>query len=174
MKLIAVIFLLVFTPIVTKGMEMLKAGDIAPEFELKDSDGKIHKLSDYKGKIVVLYFYPKDDTPGCTAEACNLRDNYQALLEKNIAVLGVSYDDSSSHKAFREKYRLPFPLLSDTDKKTAELYGAKSGIMSIFFARRITCLIDVDGTVIYVFEDVNTKNHTSQILELLKEKQNIK
>lgn len=145
----------------------LKAGDQAPDFELKDSNGQVHKLSDYKGKIVTLYFYPKDDTPGCTAEACNLRDNYSELTDRGIVVLGISYDDSASHKEFTEKYNLPFTLLSDTDKEVAEKYNAKKPIIGALVAKRITYLIGPDGKIIHIFDDVDTKNHTRQILEVL-------
>lgn len=147
---------------------MLKAGQTAPDFSLKDAKGQTHKLSDYLGKKIVLYFYPKDDTPGCTAEACNLRDNYEALLEKNIIVLGVSFDDSVSHQKFIKKYELPFPLLSDTDQKVAELYNAKRGsILNFVGAKRITYLINEQQKIIHIFTDVQTKTHTAQILEIL-------
>lgn len=147
---------------------MLKAGQTAPDFSLKDAKGQTHKLSDYLGKKIVLYFYPKDDTPGCTAEACNLRDNYEALLEKNIIVLGVSFDDSVSHQKFINKYELPFPLLSDTDKKVAELYNAMRGsILNFVGAKRITYLINEQQKIIHIFTDVQAKTHTSQIMEIL-------
>ena len=149
---------------------MLKPGQRAPDFSLKDAQGKVLSLSDFKGKKVILYFYPKDDTPGCTAEACNLRDNYEALLGRDIVVLGVSFDDSSSHQKFIKKYDLPFPLLSDTEKKVAELYGAKRGsILSFVGARRITYLIDEQQKILHIISDVNTGDHTTQILDLLKQ-----
>src|SRR5688572_24652913 len=100
----------------------LKPGDKAPDFSGKDQDGNPVKLSDYKGQKVVLYFYPKDDTPGCTAQACNLRDNYQKFKKANYIILGVSSDDEKSHRKFIEKYSLPFPLIADEDKKINELY----------------------------------------------------
>lgn len=145
----------------------LKPGDQAPDFELKDAMGKVHKLSDYKGKIVTLYFYPKDDTPGCTAEACNLRDNYSTLTDRGIVILGVSYDDTASHKEFTEKYNLPFTLLSDTDQIVAEKYNAKRPIIGALVAKRITYLIGPDGKILHIFDDVDTSNHTSQILDVL-------
>src|SRR5688500_3614689 len=101
----------------------LKIGDKAPDFEVTDHNGKPVKLSDYRGKKVVLYFYPKDDTSGCTAQACNLRDNYQDLKAKGFEVIGVSIDDEKSHQKFIQKYDLPFTLLADTDKKIVESYG---------------------------------------------------
>ena len=152
------------------GGDYLNPGDPAPDFELKDGQGKTHKLSDYRGKTVVLYFYPKDDTPGCTAEACNLRDNYQTLLDRGLVILGVSFDDTSSHKAFAEKYNLPFPLLADTEKEVAEKYGAKGTFTGIFVATRMTYIIDPQGKIAHRIDDVDTQNHTEQILRLLEKK----
>ncbi len=162
--------MMIFTSLAIGG-NVLKKGAKAPDFELKDHDGKVHHLSDYRGKMVVLYFYPKDFTPGCTAEACNLRDNYEALMEKGLVVLGVSYDNPQKHKEFKEEYDLPFPLLSDTTKAVAEAYGAKGGLTGFMFAKRITYLIDADGKVLHVFEKVNTKSHAQQILEFLESSQ---
>jgi thioredoxin-dependent peroxiredoxin len=141
----------------------LKVGDIAPGFTLPDAGGKMHSISDYKGKTVALYFYPKDDTPGCTAEACNLRDNFTELTDKGIVVLGVSFDSAESHKSFSEKHKLPFTLLADTDKKVADLYGAKGMLM----AKRMTFLIGPDGKIIHVFDKVDTGNHAAEILRAL-------
>jgi len=153
------------------GGDMLTVGEIAPDFELKDAEGKTHKLSDYKGKLVALYFYPKDDTPGCTKEACNLRDNFDALLEKGIVVLGVSYDDLESHKKFMEEYDLPFTLLSDAEKKVADMYGAKGGIFGFVGAKRITYLIDKEGKILHLFDKVNAGNHSQQILAVVEKHQ---
>jgi peroxiredoxin Q/BCP len=147
--------------------DILKTGSDAPDFSLKDADGKVHKLSGYRGKTVALYFYPKDDTRGCTAEACNLRDNYETLLTRGLVILGVSYDDSASHRSFRDKHNLPFALLSDTEKKVAELYGAKPALIGSIMPKRITYLIDSEGKVMHVFESVDTGNHTAQILKVL-------
>jgi peroxiredoxin Q/BCP len=146
----------------------LKVGDNAPYFELKDGTGKVHKLTDYAGKITALYFYPKDDTRGCTAEACNLRDNYTLLQDSGVVVLGVSYDDSTSHSEFSEKYNLPFPLLSDTKKEVAEAYGAKGTFTGFLVPDRKTYLIGKDGKIMHIFDDVETGNHTAQILSALK------
>ena len=146
----------------------LKVGDNAPYFELKDGTGKVHKLSDYKGQIIALYFYPKDDTPGCTAEACNLRDNYTLLQDSGIVVLGVSYDDSTSHQEFSKKYDLPFPLLSDTKKVVADAYGAKGGLTGFFVPDRKTYLISKAGKIMHIFENVETENHTAQIMLVLR------
>ncbi len=150
----------------------LKPGDVAPGFELKDGHGKTHKLSDYTGKVVALYFYPKDEGPACTTQACNLRDNYTALVDSGIVVLGVSYDDSVSHKAFSEKYDLPFPLLADTDKEVTEAYGAKSFITGLFVSDRITFLIGKDGKIMHVFDDVEIENHAQQILAIVRKENN--
>jgi len=146
----------------------LKVGDEAPYFELKDGKSKVHKLSDYKGKIVALYFYPKDDTPGCTAEACNLRDNYTLLQDSGVVILGVSYDDSTSHQEFSKKYDLPFPLLSDTNKDVAEAYGAKGILKGFLVPDRKTILIGKDGKIMHIFEDVETGNHSAQIMTVLR------
>ena len=164
-------FFLLFTglTVAVMGGNVIQTGKKAPDFALKDEQGKIHRLSDYRGKIVVLYFYPKDFTPGCTTEACNLRDNYEALQEKGLVILGISYDSPEKHKAFKEKYRLPFSLLSDSSKTVAEKYGAKGNLTGFLVAKRITYLIDKDGTVLHVFEKVNTKSHAQQILEFLRQ-----
>lgn len=151
------------------GGTMLKPGQKAPDFSLLDAQGKIHKLSDYSGKTVVLYFYPKDDTPGCTAEACNIRDNYSQLQDRGITILGISFDDQDSHKDFSEKYSLPFPILSDTNKTVSEQYGAKRGpLLGFVGPKRITYLIGPDQTVLHLFEQVQTKSHSAQIIEVVE------
>lgn len=146
----------------------LEAGQMAPEFEAKIETGETIKLSDYKGKKVVLYFYPKDATPGCTAQACNLRDNYEALIKAGYVVLGVSSDDEKSHRKFIEKQNLPFPLIADTDLKVHEAYG--TWVEKSMYGRkymgtaRTTFVIDEQGKIAEVIEKVDTKNHTAQIL----------
>lgn len=146
----------------------LQVGDLAPEFSSKDQDGKEVNLSGFKGKKVILYFYPKDDTPGCTAQACNLRDNYDALLNKGYQVLGVSVDDEKSHVKFIKKFDLPFPLLADTDHSIVEAYGVwveKSMYGRTYMGTaRTTFVIDETGIIEEVIEKVDTKNHTDQIL----------
>ena len=146
----------------------LQTGDTAPQFSSKDQDGKEVNLSDFKGKKVILYFYPKDDTPGCTAQACNLRDNYDALLDKGYQVLGVSVDDEKSHVKFIKKFDLPFPLLADTDHSIVEAYGVwveKSMYGRTYMGTaRTTFVIDENGIIEEVIEKVDTKNHTDQIL----------
>jgi peroxiredoxin Q/BCP len=149
-------------------MSTLKIGDEAPAFKAVDQDGNPISLKDYIGKKLVLYFYPKDDTPGCTAEACNLRDNYDLLLKKGYKIIGVSADDDRAHKKFIEKYVLPFPLIPDKDKKILKAYGAwgkkklygreYDGIL------RTTYVISEEGRIEKIFTKVDTKNHTEQIL----------
>jgi thioredoxin-dependent peroxiredoxin len=152
-------------------MGMIKVGDLAPDFKALDQNGKEISLSQFKGKKVILYFYPKDDTPGCTAEACNLRDNYASLTHKGFVVIGVSADDARSHAKFQTKYDLPFHLIPDVDKKIInayhtwgekKLYGKSyQGIL------RTTFIIDEKSKILKVIEKVDTKDHTNQILEEL-------
>ncbi len=149
-------------------MSTLKPGDKAPDFTAENQDGKTVKLSDFKGKKVVLYFYPKDDTSGCTAEACNLRDNYSDLKAKGYEVVGVSIDSVKSHDKFVKKYDLPFTLLADTDKKIVEDYGVwaeKSMYGRKYMGTvRTTFLIDEKGKIEKIIDKVDTKNHTEQII----------
>src|SRR5258705_11706121 len=146
----------------------LSAGDKAPDFTTTDQDGNQVKLSDLKGKKVVLYFYPKDMTPGCTAEACNLRDNYKVLQKQGYEVLGVSKDDEKMHRKFIEKEKLPFRLLADTDLSVHNKYG--TWIEKSMYGRkymgtaRVTYIIDENGIISEVIEKVDTKNHAQQIL----------
>jgi thioredoxin-dependent peroxiredoxin len=146
----------------------LKVGDKAPDFKAKDQSGKEISLKDFKGKKLVLYFYPKDDTPGCTKEACNLRDNYSALKKKGYAIVGVSADTEKKHQKFIDKYDLPFSLLADTDKKVIEAYdvwGEKKFMGRVFDGIiRTTFVIDEKGKIEKIITDVDTKNHTEQIL----------
>lgn len=146
----------------------LKVGDPAPQFTSKDQDGKPVSLSDFKGKKVVLYFYPNDMTPGCTAEACSLRDNYKAMLKQGYVVLGVSTNDEKSHQKFIAKEKLPFSLLADTDKTIHEKYGTW-GEKSLYGRKymgtfRVTFVIDENGIIKEIIEKVDTKNHAAQIL----------
>jgi thioredoxin-dependent peroxiredoxin len=151
---------------------MIEVGKKAPDFSLPDQDGVTRKLSDYRGKPVVLYFYPKDDTPGCTKEACSFRDSFAEYREAGIEVLGVSIDDENSHRKFRDKYELPFTLLSDKDKKVVEKYGVwvektNYGKKYMGIARK-TFLIDKHGIVTYIFDKVNTEGHASEVMEKLE------
>jgi peroxiredoxin Q/BCP len=153
-------------------MTELKEGQMAPAFTAKDQEGNDVSLAQFAGKTVVLYFYPKDDTPGCTAEACDFRDNYQGLSAKDIVVLGVSVDDEKSHKKFIAKHSLPFTLLADTDKKIVEAYGVwgeKSMYGKTYMGtNRKTFIIDKEGNIAHIITKVDTKNATAQVLELLK------
>jgi len=151
----------------------LNQGDAAPDFTLPDTDGKKVALKDFKGKYVALYFYPKDDTPGCTKEACNLRDHTDELKKNNIEVIGVSPDDSFSHKKFTEKYTLPFTLLCDTDAKISKKYGVY-GEKSMYGKKymgvaRSTFIINKEGKIAKVFEKVTPQGHEDEILDALKE-----
>jgi len=153
-------------------MAILKKGDKTPNFKALDQHGKEHQLSDYTGKKLVLYFYPKDNTPGCTTQACNLRDNESVLQANGISVLGVSPDNTNSHQKFTEKYQLNFPLLIDTEKEIIQAFGVwgPKKFMGKTYdgVNRTTFIIGEDGKIIEVIEKVDTKNHTQQILDLLK------
>jgi peroxiredoxin Q/BCP len=149
-------------------MSNIKQGDKAPEFKGVNQNGDAVSLSSYAGKKLVLYFYPKDDTPGCTAEACNLRDNYNQLLSEGYAILGVSPDNEKKHQKFIDKYDLPFDLLADTEKETCEMFGV--WVQKSMYGRdymgvaRTTFIIDENGIVEEVISKVKTKDHTAQIL----------
>ena len=152
-------------------MSQLKAGDKAPEFTANDQNGTPVSLSDFKGKIVILYFYPKDDTPTCTVEACDFRDNYQSLLGKGYQVIGVSADDEKSHKKFEKKFNLPFPLIADTDMKIVNAYGVWGD--KVLFGReyqgilRTTFIIDAEGKVAHVIDKVTSATASQQVLDLV-------
>jgi len=152
-------------------MTELSAGMQAPAINSKDQDGNPISLDQFHGKTVVLYFYPKDDTPGCTAEACDFRDNHQDLINKGIVVLGVSVDDEQSHKKFITKHSLPFPLLADTDHKIVNDYGVwveKNMYGKKYMGvNRRTFIIDENGLIKDVIKKVDTKNASAQVLELL-------
>ena len=148
---------------------MLQKGDKAPYFEGPDQDGNIIRLSDFAGRRLVLYFYPKDSTPGCTAEACDLRDNYQRFLDLGYAVVGISKDSTASHQKFIAKYGLPFPLISDPETAILQAYEAwgekkNYGKVSMGTLRK-TYVIDENGVITDIISKVDTKNHTAQILK---------
>jgi len=151
---------------------MLKEGDKAPDFSLPDANGHNVKLSDLKGQKVALYFYPKDDTPGCTKQACSLRDGDAALKNAGIRVLGVSMDDGASHRAFASKFDLPFTLLSDTDHSVSEAYGVygeqRWGDKTYMGLARKTFLIDESGNLKKIFDKVNVEQHSGEVLEAFK------
>jgi len=143
----------------------LKSGDIAPDFRLVDQNGSIKSLSDFSGQWVVLYFYPKDDTPGCTKEACSFRDDLTTLGKIGAKVVGVSVDDSDSHSKFASKYHLPFPLLADQDGKVAKSYGALTNLLLLKIAKRYTFLIDPKGKIAKVYLSVDTSRHSKEIID---------
>ncbi len=151
--------------------EYLTPGSQAPDFTAKDQDGQTQSLSALKGSKVALYFYPKDDTPGCTKQACNIRDNYSALTEKGIKLFGVSVDDEKSHQKFIHKFSLPFPLLADTEHDIVNAY--KVWVEKNMYGKkymgtaRVTYLIDEKGIISDVIEKVDVENHTEQILKLI-------
>jgi peroxiredoxin Q/BCP len=142
----------------------LSVGDTAPHFTAKDTNGNTVSLSDFGGKPVVLYFYPKDDTPGCTKEACSFRDNYEQYLSKGITVLGVSMDNEASHQAFTQKFNLPFPLLADVDGAITKAYAVEGERGGIRYAQRVTYVIGEDGKISHVYTTINTETHASDIL----------
>lgn len=142
----------------------LLVGSDAPLFNLPDSNQNMHALSDFKGHWLVLYFYPKDDTPGCTKEACHFRDDSSAFEKLGAKVVGISVDNSQSHAAFEQKYRLPFPLLSDVDGQVAASYGALTNLGVVKLAKRFTFLIDPNGAVAKIYQEVDSAVHSKEIL----------
>ncbi|OAQ42081.1 peroxiredoxin [Pedobacter psychrophilus] len=152
-------------------MTELSKGDLAPQFSAKNQNGESVSLSDFKGKKVVLYFYPKDNTPGCNAEACNFRDNYQFLIGKGFEMVGVSTDDEKSHKKFETKFELPFTLIADTEKEIVEKYGVwveknMYGKKYMGTARK-TFIINEEGKIEAIIEKVDTQNSSQQVLDAL-------
>jgi peroxiredoxin Q/BCP len=150
-------------------MNTLREGDKVPDFTARDQDGNLISLSDFKGKKLIIFFYPRANTPGCTAEVCNLRDNYEALQQAGYSLLGVSADSMRKQANFRNKYRLPFPLLADTEREVIDAFGVwgKKKFMGRVFdgIHRITFIIDEDGMVEKVIDKVKTERHTKQILD---------
>jgi len=143
---------------------MPQAGQAAPDFHLQDQNGKWHTPADHKGHWVVLYFYPKDFTPGCTTEVCSFRDDVAKLRQQGADVLGVSLDDVKSHAEFAAKYHVPFPLLSDADSSTAQAYGVLASKLGFKYARRTTFLIDPQGRIAKVYQDVDPEKNSAQVL----------
>jgi thioredoxin-dependent peroxiredoxin len=148
--------------------ELPKVGEAAPYFTLPDKDGKMHSLKDYEGKWLVLYFYPKDDTPGCTKEACAFRDDMNQITSLGAQIVGISVDSQSSHAKFASKYHLPFPLLSDDQAEVAERYGVLRNMLLFRYAKRYTFLIDPQGKVRKVYDKVETSRHSKEIIADLK------
>lgn len=148
--------------------EQPAVGMPAPEFELPDQAGQLHSLEDYRDSWVVLYFYPKDETPGCITEACEFRDNIFAYREINAQILGVSFDDVESHKRFAENHGLPFPLLADSDGKAADAYGVRTRMFGMTVAKRETFLIDPAGKIAKHYDSVKPDQHSAEVLADLK------
>jgi thioredoxin-dependent peroxiredoxin len=155
-------------------MTKLKVGDTAPDFSGKTTDGSNVSLKDYRGKKLIMYFYPMDDTPGCTAQACSLRDANDDIRDKGAAVLGVSTQDSASHQQFTTKYKLNFPLLADTDKAVGKAYGTigGGGLLSaaksaMGMADRVTFIINEKGVITHIIDSPNTRNHAQEVLALI-------
>ena len=174
MKFIAiVIVLIVFTALfaakVSRAGELPTEGKPAPDFNLADQHGRMHNLHEYRGKYLVLYFYPKDDTPGCTEEACAFRDDLHKLTKLGAQVVGISVDDSNSHAVFAEKYHLPFPLLADKSGEVAASYGALLNLGVMKIARRYTFMIDPEGNIVHVYLSVDTSRHSKQIIDDLQQ-----
>jgi peroxiredoxin Q/BCP len=146
----------------------LAVGTPAPDFDLKDQANRAHRLADYRGQWVVLYFYPKDDTPGCTTEACNFRDDISQITALKAVVLGVSMDSTESHARFAQKFQLPFALLADTDGGAARAYGALTSFGPLRFAKRHSFLIDPQGRIAKIYRDVKPAIHSREIRDDLK------
>ncbi len=145
----------------------LNIGDKAPDFALPDQDGILHKLSDYQGRKLVIYFYPKDDTPGCTAQACSFRDSYEDFVQAGAEVIGVSSDETSSHESFATKHRLPFTLISDTDGSLRKRYGVPRSFLGLL-PGRVTYVIDREGIVQHVFDSQRAARHIPEAMEVIK------
>lgn len=166
--IIAIALTLIFFSLHSRAANVPKIGELAPGFSLTDQSGQIRKLEDYSGKWVVLYFYPKDDTPGCTKEACSFRDDLKVLEKLGAQIIGISVDDSDSHSKFASKYHLPFPLLADQDAKVAESFGAVNNLLILKIAKRYTFLINPAGKIAKVYLSVDTSKHSQEIIDDLK------
>lgn len=172
MKLIFIIVMAVIVTLLFKNKVIAKVpvvGEKAPSFMLPDANNKTYQLSDFAGQWLVLYFYPKDDTPGCTKEACHFRDDHQDFSAIGASVIGISADTRASHDAFTKKYNLPFPLLSDPSGQVTASYGALLDLMFIKFAKRYTFLIDPNGNIAKVYLSVDPSNHSQEIMRDLKQ-----
>lgn len=146
-------------------VELLTTGTKAPDFKSVDQNGNSVKLSDYDGKVRVVYFYPRDNTPGCTKEACNFRDNYTRYEEKGIKVFGISVDSEKAHKNFSDKYDLNFTLVADNSKDISEKYG----VLGISTAKRVTYIIDKNGTIVHVYPKVSPQEHATEVLQKIED-----
>ena len=151
-----------------QAMAELKTGDAAPDFHLMDQNGQSHSLAQYRGQWLVLYFYPKNDTPGCTKEACAFRDDHTQLTDMGVVVLGISTDNIESHQAFAQKYSLPFPLLSDVDGEVSKHFGSLLQLGPIKFAKRHSFIIDPQGRIAHIYRDVTPKTHSDEVIAQLQ------
>jgi peroxiredoxin Q/BCP len=158
----------VYPGFVANAADQVSVGDMAPEFELSDQGGQLHSLEDYRDQWVVLYFYPKDETPGCTTEACEFRDSIFEFKRLNAQVIGVSMDDVESHQKFAENHGLPFPLLADPAGQAADAYGVRTKMFGMTVAKRQTFLIDPQGKIAKHYEKVNPAEHSMEVLADLK------
>lgn len=150
-----------------RAADLPQVGQLAPPFSVEDQNGKIQRLSDYQGQWLVLYFYPKDETPGCTKEACAYRDDIQKIRKLGAAVVGVSIDDASSHAEFAQNHHLPFPLLADKDGTVARLYGSERNLLGVKIAKRNTFIIDPKGYIAKVYESVNAESNPAEVIAAL-------
>ena len=165
MRLTTILFsLMIMSMFSLAKADTLKVGDVAPSFELQDQKGVVHSNGQYHGQWLVLYFYPKDDTPGCTTEACAFRDEYKVITEQNTQVIGVSVDSVESHASFANKYNLPFPLLADNGGGVAKKYQALAAVGPIKFAKRHSFIIDPEGKIRKIYRSVNPNRHSQQII----------
>ena len=160
---LSVVSLILYTSMVS-GSD-LNEGDLAPNFNLQDQNGEWHSLEDYKGQYVVLFFYPKDGTPGCTTEACSFRDNIFEFKSLDTQILGVSLDDVDSHQEFSEKYSLPYPILADVNQDCADDYGVLGKFMMMTIAKRQSFIIDPQGRILKHYSKVNPDSHTNEVIE---------
>ena len=165
--LLSTLLLLLSAPIFAD--EVPAVGSDAPSFNLQDQNGEWHALGDYRGQWLAVYFYPRDDTPGCTTEACNFRDNIYAFKAIGAAVVGISVDDVESHKEFSDKYKLPFTILADEDGKTAKTYGVLKDYKLLKLASRQSFLVDPEGKIVKHYADVDPDEHTDQVLADIKD-----
>ena len=169
LRALFIMFSFLFSSLSANAAQQVTTGDVAPEFELPDQDGQLHSLEDYRDQWVVLYFYPKDETPGCTTEACEFRDNIFAFRELNAQILGISLDDVESHRKFAENHSLPFPLLADTDGAAADAYGVKTKMFGMTVARRQTFVIAPDGKIAKHYPKVKPSEHSAEVLADLEQ-----
>jgi peroxiredoxin Q/BCP len=168
-NIISIASILYFFLITGTSIAEINTGQTAPDFNLQDQNGNWHTLDNYKGQWVVLFFYPKDQTPGCTTEACNFRDNIFEFQKLNAQILGVSLDDIESHQAFSEKYSLPYPILADVNKECATEYGVLGKFMMMTIAKRQSFLINPEGQIVKHYKKVDPDTHTKEVIIDLKQ-----